>query len=75
MDEDAVDVILPERAADAALAPAGTEHEMLDDQLAMSAKEVGEGFLPVRPFEDVRLLDLDPRQRAPLGSEPIGQPG
>src|SRR5208282_5984926 len=27
------------------------------------------------PLEDIRLLDLDPRQRAPLGGEPIAQPG
>src|SRR5271165_6971715 len=61
VDEDAVDMIELEGATNAALAPAGTEHEMLDDQLAASAEEVGEGLLPVRPVENIRLLDLDPR--------------
>jgi hypothetical protein len=64
-----------ERAADASLAPVRSEHEMLDDQLAASAEQIGEGFLPVRPIEDIGLLDLDPRQCPPLAAELVAQAG
>jgi hypothetical protein len=48
-----------ERAADTALLPSRTEHEMFDDQLAAAVEEVGERLLAIRCVEDVRLLDLD----------------
>ena len=75
MHESAFDVVDLERAAHTALFPAGAKHKMLDDQLAASAEEVDEGFLPVRPVKQVGLLDFDPRQSAPLDSELIAQPG
>src|SRR5712692_3035727 len=75
MDEDAIDVIELERAADATLAPVRTEHEMLDDQLVASAEQVGQRLLAAGPVEDVILFHLYPGQRPPLGAEPIAQAG
>ena len=60
MDENAADVVELKRASNTALRPAGTQHEMLDNQLAVSAKEIGEGFPPLWPVKDVGLVDLDP---------------
>src|SRR6266536_560569 len=75
MDEDAIDVIELERAPDAALAPVRAEHEMLDDQLAAPAEQVGQRLRAARPVEGVILFDLYPGQCPPLGAEPIAQPG
>lgn len=60
MHECAFDVVGSERAADAPRRPAGTEHEMMDDQLAAPIKQIGERLLPVRSFENILLLYLDP---------------
>ena len=65
MRKSAVDVVGVERAADASFLPAGAEHEMLDDKLAACAEEVGQRFLAVRPLEDIRFVDLYPRQFTP----------
>jgi hypothetical protein len=70
MDTNTIEMIELERASNTALFPTGTKHKMLDDQLAMYAKEIGKGFLAVRTVEDIGLLDLDPWQCAPLGGEP-----
>src|SRR5260370_36223796 len=73
MDKNAVDMIELERTADASLAPIRAEHEMLDDQLTASAEQIGEGFLPVGPVEDVSLLHLYPGPCAPLRAQPVAQ--
>src|SRR5216683_3871763 len=75
MNKNAVDMIELERTADASLAPIRAEHEMLDDQLTASAEQIGEGFLPVGPVEDVSLLHLYPGQCAPLRAQPVAQAG
>src|SRR5262249_50689573 len=49
-------------------------HEMLDDQLAASVKEIGERLLATRAIEDVFLLDFDPGQLAALAAQLIAQP-
>ena len=41
MHESVFDTVDLERTDDAALLPAGTEHKMLDDQLAAPVEEVG----------------------------------
>src|ERR1700720_4735682 len=64
-----------ERAADAALLPPGTEHEMLDDQLAASVEEVSERLLALRAIENIGLFDLDPGQFAPLRAHLVAQSG
>jgi hypothetical protein len=48
---------------------------MLDDQLAAVFEQLGQRPLAVRRVEDVRLLDLDPRQVAAFGAEPVALPG
>ena len=45
--------------------PAGTQHEMVDDQLAAAAEQIGQAFLARRSIENLRLFDLDPGQRQP----------
>jgi hypothetical protein len=55
-----------EGTARATLFPSGTEHEMLNDQLAPSFKKIRQRFLAVCAFEDVFLLDFDPGQFAAL---------
>ena len=72
--ERAFNVVDLERAAHAALLPSGAVHEMFDDQLATSVEEIGERLFALRTIEQVILLDLDPRQRAPLGAQLIAQP-
>ena len=52
----------------------GTEHKMLDDQLAAAVEEVGEGLLPVRAVEHILLFELDPGQFAPLRAQLVAQP-
>jgi hypothetical protein len=64
MHDHAVQVIGPERTADAAFLPSRSEHEMLDDQLTAPGKQVAERLLAGRAVEGVRLLDLHPRQPA-----------
>src|SRR5260221_54254 len=65
MSHRAIEMISKQRAARAALHPAGTKHEVIDDELAFAAEEVGQRFLPLRPCECIVLFDLDPRQSAP----------
>ena len=71
----AVDAVAEERAADAAFAPAGAEHEVVDDQLAAAVEEVGERLAAVRAVEDILLLDSLPRQFAALSGEGFALPG
>src|SRR5713226_10266028 len=75
VDQDAVHVIGTKRAADAAFLPVGPKHEMLDDQLAASGEQIGEGLLARRRVEDIVLFDLHPRQRATLGVQSVALPG
>jgi hypothetical protein len=62
MHERAFDMVHLERAANAALLPFGTEHEMLDHQLAPAAKEVAECLFAVRPLKNITFFDLHPGQ-------------
>ena len=74
----AIDMVNKKRAAFATLLPIPdrrTEHEMVDDQLTPSVKQVSKCFLAVRGIEDVVLLNLNPRQFAPLGAHLVTQTG
>src|SRR5260221_9492867 len=62
----AVDLVREQRTAGASLVPFGTEHEVIDDELAASVEKVGERHRALGAFEDIVLLDLDPGQRAAL---------
>jgi hypothetical protein len=55
----------------AAFLPIGTEHEVVNNQLALAVEKVRERHLPVRPVENVIFFDLDPRKLAPFGSESV----
>src|SRR5262249_32788637 len=74
MREGAVYMIGQERATRTSFLPFGTEHKVINDQLAPSVEKLGECRLPFRPVENVVLLDLDPGQLAPLPAEFIAPP-
>lgn len=57
----AVAMIGQKRAALATLLPIGTEHEMIDNELAAAGKKIGECFLSFRSIKHIVLLDFDPR--------------
>src|SRR5262245_56004010 len=75
VDVDAVEVVGPERAGLAPRVPVRREHEVVDGELAPRAEELSERFLAARPVEDVRLVDLLPRELAALAAEIVAQPG
>src|ERR1044071_7646986 len=64
----AVKVVGQKRTALATFLPAGTEHEMVNNQLAPSVEKISQGFLTVRSLENILLIDLDHRQLAPPGA-------
>src|SRR3984893_3523827 len=69
----AVDMIGQQRATRATLLPFRTEHEVVHDQLASTAKEVGQGFLSARGVEDVLLVYSLPWQFAALSTQFVAQ--
>jgi hypothetical protein len=71
----AIEMIRQQRAARAALLPAWSEHEVVDDQLAAPVEQVGERLLAGRALEDVSLLDLDPGQLASERAQPVALSG
>src|SRR5436190_18802058 len=73
MREEAVDMVHLWVAADATIARARGQNEMLDEQLALRAEQIGQRFLAAWPLEFMRLLDLDRGQGAPLGAEPVAR--
>ena len=73
VDDGTVKMIGQERAARAAGFPVGAEHEVIDDQLALAAEQVGQGFLAARPVEHVSLVDFHPGQLAPLFAQRIAR--
>src|SRR5215469_3389361 len=62
-------------AALATLLPSRTEHEVIDDELALIGKQLGEGLLAVARVEDIRLVHLDPRQSTTLSAQPVACAG
>src|SRR5437762_12056007 len=67
----AVKVIRQIGAAFATFVPVGTEHEMINDQLTAPVEKIGQGFLAIRPFEYVILVDLHHREAPSGGAERI----
>src|SRR5437667_9313140 len=66
-----VEMIGEQRAARAALLPSRPEHKVVHDQLALTAKEAGQGFLSAGAVEDVFLLHLDPGKLAAFCTERV----
>src|SRR5919106_4225517 len=52
----------------------GSEHEVVDDQLAAPVEQIEQARHAVRAFEDVALLKPDHRQRAALGGQRVSRP-
>ena len=75
MHQRAVEVIGEEGAAGASRLPIRPEHEMIDDELAAVAEEIGEAFAPFGRIETVVLVNLDPGQRPALRIQAIARPG
>src|SRR5436190_2028152 len=63
------------RAARAALFPAGTEHEVIDDELATAFEQFGERLFAARAVEYVVLVNLDPGQFAPPPAQLVAGAG
>src|SRR5438105_1525125 len=61
----AVERVGPERAVQTPLVVIGTEHKVIDDELAVFPKEIGKRLLAAWPVEDVVLFHLLPGERAP----------
>jgi hypothetical protein len=66
MDQNTIDMVDGERAADVLVNCSRTHHEMLDDKLAAPVEEVAKRHLACQRVEDVRLLHADPGQGALL---------
>src|SRR6267143_1189397 len=73
MNDDTVEIIGPERAALARLAPVRTEHEEIHDELAAGLEEIGQGLLATEGIEDIILFDPDPGQFPALAGEFVAQ--
>ena len=73
MRERAINVIGQERAGRAALFPLRSEHEMVDDQLAVSVEKIGKRQLAVRSVEGIWFFNPLPGQLTPRTAELIPQ--
>ena len=62
VDDGRIVEVREERTRLAALVPFWVEHEVVDDQLALSVEEIGQGLLAIRALEGVGLLDTLSRQ-------------
>src|SRR3954469_12548370 len=68
------DLVDEHAAAVAALVLVRPEHEVVEDQLAPALEQVRECDLPLRALELIVLLDLRPRQPAPLRGKLVAPP-
>ena len=71
MHQRSVSVVYVAGAAGTPFLPLGTEHEVVDDQLASAVEEVGERFLARGRIKDIVLLDLHPGKLAALGGNGV----
>src|SRR5580704_5453092 len=74
MDAHTVQVVSEERAARAALLPLRPQHEMIEHQLALPAKQLSERFLPARRQKHIILVHFHPRQFPPLFGKRVSLP-
>jgi hypothetical protein len=63
---DAVEIIGPERAMRTPLVPIRSEHKVIDYELAPVCEKLGQRLLASGTIEDVLLINLLPREFAPL---------
>ena len=69
----AVEMVRQVGAAWTPCLPAGTEHEVIHDELTAAVEQIDQGHFSVRGIEFVPLLHLFPRQSAPLAAQRIAQ--
>src|SRR3954470_6823887 len=62
-------------AAGAAFFPVGAEHEVVDEELAVGADEIGEGDFAVGGVEGVVFVDARPGELAARGGELVVEAG
>src|SRR5215472_13027438 len=72
---DAVEVIRPKGAVLAALLIVQVKHEVIDDQLALPSKEIGQRQRACWALKCVVLVGTFPRQVTPLLAELVAQAG
>src|SRR6185312_11871053 len=75
VDVGAVEMIGEIGAARAALHPARSEHEVINQKLALAAEQAGERLASARAVEAVDFFNLDPGQLAALRAESVALPG
>src|SRR5258706_2353166 len=75
MGDSAVEMIADVGAAWAAFLPVGAEHEVVDEELAVGAEEVGEGGFAVGGVEGVFFFDAGPGELAALTCDVIADAG
>jgi hypothetical protein len=75
MNDHAVEMIGKIRAARAALHPIGSEHEVIDDELARATEQIGQKLAALPRLERVGLLNFDPGQLASRGAERVARFG
>ena len=71
----AIEVVREERAALAAIFPAGAEHEVVDQQLAVLAKQVRQAQRAIGALKLIGLVDFYPGQRPAFGAELVALAG
>src|SRR5579872_968808 len=69
VDTDAIVIVRPERTAFAADIPIRAKHEVMDDELGSSGKQISQRLLPRWAVENVGLLDEFPWQFTPLAAQ------
>src|SRR5258708_26427318 len=74
MDRNAIEVVGPKRAMRASSVPFRIEHEVIYDELARAIEQLRQSFFPVRSFERVLLVNVLPRQLAPVFAQLVAQP-
>jgi hypothetical protein len=74
MSDRGIIVVCDKRAQFAALTPLRIKHEVVDDELASTAKKVSQSLFAIRTVEDIILFDFFPGQIATLPAQIVAQP-
>jgi len=71
----AIEVVGDERAAFAAFLPTFGKHEVVDQQLAVVAKQIGQAQRAIGAMKLIGLVDFNPGQRPAFGAELVALAG
>ena len=69
----AIAVVGHEGATRATLLPVRSQHEVLHEQLPTAVEQVGERAAALGRFENIVLVDVNPRQRTALAGDLVAQ--